>query len=254
MELREQNEVFIEKDNDFVFSHTKIILQSSDGEYYYAKAYSRSRSIGTEIDGLEIHKIPAEDIWPVAEPKFTRAPNPLPGNAYVKRPKLVHYGENPSEPLDYSRLILDEVEVCETLRKHPHPNIAQYLGCVVEDNRVKGLGFVKYDITLSQMLKNGIPFKRSHCLNGIKAGMEHLHRLGLIHNDLNPSNIMMSGDVPVIIDFDSCKREGNKLGSKAGTDGWALDGTNYARRENDLYGFTKIRDALMVEGQTVNFS
>lgn len=28
---------------------------------------------------------------------------------------------------------------------------------------------------------------------------------------------MMDGDDPVVIDFDSCKREGEELGSKAGT-------------------------------------
>jgi serine/threonine protein kinase len=72
-----------------------------------------------------------------------------------------------------------------------------------------------------------------------------MHKLGLVHNDLNPSNIMMDGDNPVIIDFDSCKREGDELGSKAGTDGWTLDGQDHAMRENDLYSLSKIRAALM---------
>ena len=74
------------------------------------------------------------------------------------------------------------------------------------------------------MLKDGTPFDRGHCSRGIEAGVRHMHKLGLVHNDLNPSNIMMDGDNPVIIDCDSCKREGDELGSKAGTDGWTLDG------------------------------
>ncbi len=183
-------------DDDFVFSHTKIIVRRSDGELLYTKPCSRSRSIDTEINGLEIHHIPAKDIWPVANPKLTRAPNPLPGNVYLKRPKLIQYGEDNSGPLDYGKLILDEVDVCETLRKIPHPNIAQYLGCVVEDNRVKGLGFVKGDIIVSQMLRQRLLFKRSHCLDGFTAGMEHLHRLGLVHNDLNPIKHHDDGEYP----------------------------------------------------------
>jgi serine/threonine protein kinase len=71
-----------------------------------------------------------------------------------------------------------------------------------------------------------------------------MHDLGLVHNDLNPSNIIMDGDNPVIIDFDSCKREGDKLGSKAGTCGWTVDGEDYSKRDNDLYSLSKIQSAL----------
>lgn len=74
-----------------------------------------------------------------------------------------------------------------------------------------------------------------------------MHALGLIHNDLNPSNIMMNGDSPVIIDFDSCKREGEKLGLKLGTFGWAMEGVDYATPQNDYFGLSKIREALVEE-------
>ena len=72
-----------------------------------------------------------------------------------------------------------------------------------------------------------------------------MHALGLIHNDLNPSNIMMNGDSPVTIDFDSCKREGEKLGLKLGTFGWAMEGVVYATPQNDYFGLSKIRGILM---------
>lgn len=71
-----------------------------------------------------------------------------------------------------------------------------------------------------------------------------MHQLGLIHNDLNPTNIMMDGDTPVVIDFDSCKREGDRLGSKVGTPGWALEDEKYARWANDLHSLEKMREAL----------
>jgi len=44
-----------------------------------------------------------------------------------------------------------------------------------------------------------------HYLEGIASGVGHMHSLGLIHNDIDPSNIMITeDDSPVVIDFDSC--------------------------------------------------
>lgn len=85
--------------------------------------------------------------------------------------------------------------------------------------RVRGLLFPRYATTLAQILADSTPFDRARCLRGIETGICHTHDLGLLHNDINPSNIMIDRDEPVIIDFDSCKRAGDTLGSKAGTDG-----------------------------------
>ena len=242
MEICEKGEIFVEKDDDLIFDHTMIILRGADDEYFYAKTNQRIfRSPIIDVNGLDATRIPADQIWPLADPQFTRAPDPL-SSTYVKRPSLLYYG---LDDLNYGSHVLTEVEACEVLKRHPHPNIAPYLGCIVKEGRIRGLVFAKYSVTLSQMLEGGTPFDRGHCLRGIEAGIRHMHNLGLVHNDLNPSNIMMDGDNPVIIDFDSCKREGDKLGSKAGTDGWTLDGQDYARRDNDLYSLSKIRAALM---------
>jgi len=182
-------------------------------------------------------------------PQFTRAPDPLPENTYLKQPSLLEYNVSTRTAENYFCLVLTEVEACQVLRKQPHPNIAEYLGCIPEHGRIKGLCFVKYPMTLSQRLKDGAPFNKSLCLEGIESGIRHMHELGLIHNDINPSNIMMDGENSVIIDFDSCKEEGAKLGLKGGTFGWDIDGAEYARRENGFYGLSKIQDLLKEGGQ-----
>ncbi|PKK45265.1 hypothetical protein CI102_9923 [Trichoderma harzianum] len=244
MEICETGEAFIEKDDDLVFDHTKIILKGADDEFFYAKTNSRQHQIPhIDVNSLDISRIPADHIWPLADPTFTRAADPLPSTSYLKRPSLLYY-EDTHDASEYSRQILTEIEACEILRRNPHPNIAQYLGCVVKEGQVRGLVFTRYSVTLSQLLRDGIDFNKSHCLSGIKAGVRHLHELGLVHNDLNPSNIMMDGDDAVIIDFDSCKREGEELGLKGGTLEWALDNQVYAGRENDIYSLSKIEDAL----------
>ncbi|PFH61521.1 hypothetical protein XA68_17098 [Ophiocordyceps unilateralis] len=244
MDVYVKNDVFVAKDDDYVFDHTKIILRGPNDEYFYAIIYKRIPSSSKiDVSELDTTRIPTDHLWPLAIPQFTRAPDPLPSTSFLKQPRLVDH-EKSSGNLVFASLILAEVEACEVLRTHPHPNIVQYLGCVVKDGRITGLGFAKHSLTLEQLLEDGKPFDTARCLLGIEAGVRHMHNLGLIHNDLNPSNIMMDGHHPVIIDFDSCKREGDKLGVKAGTYGWSLLDQDYSRRENDLYSLSKIREAL----------
>lgn len=244
MEIWEKGEAFAEKDDDLVFDHSIIILRQGD-DFFYSKTDQRILTSSTiDINTLQTTKIPTESLRPPISPQFTQAPDPLPQNTYLKQPSLLDYADSPSAAPDYSSQVLTEVEACEILRKHPHPNIAQYLGCVPENGKIKGLCFVKYPTTLSQRLKDGAPFDKTRCLQGIESGIRHMHELGLIHNDINPLNIMMDGDNPIIIDFDSCKAEGAKLGVKGGTFEWEIDGAEYARRENDFYGLSKLQGLL----------
>jgi serine/threonine protein kinase len=246
MEICEKAEAFVDQDDDIVFDHTRLILRR-DNEYFYARTDWRILDLhpsAADISQLELNKIPMENVWPPMDPRFTPAPDPLPPNCYVKQPSLLYYSDTPAS-LEPARQVLAEVEACEVLQQHPHPNIAQYFGCVTMDGKITGLCFHKYPITLSQKLKEATPFDKAFCLEGIESGVRHMHSLGLIHNDLNPRNIMMDGERPVIIDFDSCKREGDELGLKAGTSGWELEGIIYAKPENDYFGLSKIREIMM---------
>jgi serine/threonine protein kinase len=112
----------------------------------------------------------------------------------------MYYGDTQASTY-LSSLLLHEAKVCKILRASPHPNIVRYLGCVVENDRVTGLCFVKYDMILSEG-----PSKLD-LLQQIQKGIRHLHSLGLIHCDIKPANILMKGEIPSIGDFDSCQRE-----------------------------------------------
>lgn len=51
-------------------------------------------------------------------------------------------------------------------------------------------------------------------MQGVQDGVAHLRSLGLVHGDLNPANFMVEGEdgVAVMVDFDSCRREGEVMG------------------------------------------
>lgn len=131
--------------------------------------------------------------------------------------------------------------------KSPHPNVAQYHGCLVENGRITGLCFTKYTSDLTKMLarKDITEAERLTLLVGVENGVRHLHRLGLAHNDINPSNIMMEGNKPVIIDFDSGRPIGEKLGSKAGTFDWELEDAETSETKNDMFSLNKVEELIL---------
>ncbi len=58
-------------------------------------------------------------------------------------------------------------------------------------------------------------------MQGLKAGVNHLHALGLAHNDINPLNVMFSDSgEPVLLDFDTCQPLGTELSKGGGVGEW----------------------------------
>jgi hypothetical protein len=101
-----------------------------------------------------------------------------------------------------SEWVLKEAEVCEILKLHLYPSIAQYLGCRVRDGRITGICFAKYSDTPMQRVNPKSRMKRafiydgralknpSDCLRAVERGIRHLYSPGLVYNDINSSNIM----------------------------------------------------------------
>jgi serine/threonine protein kinase len=125
--------------------------------------------------------------------------------------------------------------------ENPHKNIARYLGCVVKAGRITGLCFEKYAETLDDRLQDGRFVDTDSYLRHIKAGIDHLHTLDIVHNDIHLDNVMFAdtdGDVPVIIDFDSCAIRGLPLPPKRGQ---LPKGARTAEFENDDYGLEMLQ-------------
>jgi serine/threonine protein kinase len=81
-------------------------------------------------------------------------------------------------------------------------------------------------------------------LEGILAAIKHLHSLGLVHNDINPANIMLDEDgTLILIDFDSCRYIGESLRNTETktTHHWHDPSVDIALEKNDLDAFKDLQ-------------
>ncbi|OKO93427.1 hypothetical protein PENSUB_12490 [Penicillium subrubescens] len=122
---------------------------------------------------------------------------------YVKTPSLLAYANGNPE-----KQISREVETCEILRKNPHLNTAIYYG-----------------------------YMETH------AAIKHLHSLGIVHNDINPANILLDEDGTLILnDFDRCRYIEESLHNTATkrTHHWHDSSVDISLAKNDLDAFKEL--------------
>ncbi|KAJ5159178.1 uncharacterized protein N7500_008829 [Penicillium coprophilum] len=256
LEILEMNEVFEDINGSFGFAGTLLVYRMN-GQLYHGmlKARSYPSTMVNPADLTNIIQIPFSAYSPLYAMELTRAHDPLPKDTHVKRPQLNSYDQisQSPHPNAIAESMLAEAKVCELFLQHPHPNIAKYHGCQVAGDRITGLCFTKYSHTLMKEVNPGALMKRrsrstretikdySAGLAGVESGLRHLHSLGLVHNDINPSNIMLDGDGLVIIDFGSCRPIGESMEGSGGTYEWYDEKTQLSLPENDLNALEEIR-------------
>lgn len=205
-----------------------------------------------EVDDVEVMEclqpIPIENIQPLFPDDFTRAPPLDKANHYLKVASLDPDALLPGNTF-IAEHVLREARTYEILRNCPHINIPTYYGCVISNSRISGLLLKRYARTLDERVEQACnDFNHANCIAGVKAGIQHLHSLGLAHNDIHPTNICFDeDDNAAIIDFDSCHAIGKQFGrlDKAGIyRSKNLDGLHISSIENDLEGLKEISNYL----------
>lgn len=256
MEIVQSNEAFETINGKFQFAYVGYFVRQN-GILYYGKWKHRFSTPSTLEDLESVEQVQTEDRGPEMRPEWS-VYSGSPAEVHVKTPSLFAYLKG----VDLEGKIRREVEGCEILKKNPHSNVAVYYGCQVTRGRVSGLVFKKYTSTLGEKVNPGHLNKRMFrssarelvedstraTLDGILEGIRHLHSLGLVHNDINPANIMFDGDGTLVLnDFDSCRRIGESLlGTGAGrTHEWHDEDVEVALVKNDLDAFQELKTWLV---------
>lgn len=199
---------------------------------------------------------------PMGMPTTDEFPLSKESNTYIKMPNTTAFNAY-ANPITISNNILREAKILELLTHYPHPNIVDFRGAVIKHGRIVGLALDKYPRGLAQYMSSGAygagvsrnqqslsslsTTDKQGIIDGIAAGLSHLHSLGLAHNDVNPANVMFTEEgTPVIVDLGSCRPTGETLHER-GTVGWNEGFSRTSDVQNDLIGLKAIAKWLDVK-------
>lgn len=163
------------------------IFYQNEGQFYRGLSKKRYAS-KDDVDPSDLYQtdlIPTDNFYPEYDQSFTRTHGNGNGNWYLKRSQLSKY--NPDCPDELKNQVLHEVQICEFLTKHPHPNIAQYHGCDVHDGFITGIYFSKYSLTLMERVNPNKLSKRLFALERRSGGLsvQEQHWLDQVERGFN---------------------------------------------------------------------
>ncbi|TPX18686.1 uncharacterized protein E0L32_002543 [Thyridium curvatum] len=222
-------------------------LVTAEEVVYFGESTKNKKDMTLEEYSSALKLVPDSEIYPETpkDVQLTLAPESLAEDtAYFKRPGLTSY-ETLRDTGYVPKAVLDETLIMEQISKSPHANIVGYYGCRVRRCRITAIVLERLDQTLEQRAStSGVQdLDHDRLLAELESAVDHLHSLGLAHNDIKPENIMIRNGVPVLIDFGSCQPFGKPLQS-LGTDGWCEEVFFTSERKHDLYSLAKLRDWL----------
>lgn len=133
-------------------------------------------------------------------------------------------------------IAIDDIDIYKTLFTINNPNIVKFIGTATIDNQLCVIEEYIKGVTLERYIENN-SLSDDNIVNIVLQvcnGLEQIHNNGIVHRDINPSNIMITPDNrAVIIDFGISRVE--KKGKSADTQ--ILGTQGYAAPEQ--YGFSQ---------------
>jgi serine/threonine protein kinase len=204
-------------DGQFKFRQSTFLFITKDYKAYFGRSLNE-RLTPAIING-SLKRV-ADDVYPEAPSHITRLTESESSYYYLKRPSMAFYDSLGSKQL--AKVLLEEAEVLEQIMRKPHPNIVRYHGCQIYQNRIIALALDRHPWTLQSFDCDLDQDQKKSGFDGISSAVRHLHSLGLAHNDITTSNIVISENkMWILIDFGSCKPFGDKL-VMAGNSEWTI--------------------------------
>lgn len=143
---------------------------------------------------------------------------------------------------------------CRQLSEIPNPNVARILYIRKQADSIQIMYEYISGTSLAEHLKENGPFSETEAVRIIEnvcCGLSAFHRIGLVHRDINPNNIILSSDgVAKIIDFGimrSFRTEKNADTAILGTPGYAAPeqfGFSQSDARTDIYALGVLLNVL----------
>ncbi|KAL2177742.1 uncharacterized protein P884DRAFT_18555 [Thermothelomyces heterothallicus CBS 202.75] len=246
IDVLEMNEAFEEVDGSFEFTGTLLVYKAG-GDLHHAVSKARYSS-PSEVKVEHLNNdvlIPVSAYSPLFPPGFTRCTRaPATKLSHQKASADILRSNSPRVPAESDRRVRSlrscSLRVSEAASAPQHCHIPRLPGFRWENNWSLLCGIPAYPNARSQPARS-YEKDYSSLLAGIESGIKHLHALGLVHNDINPSNIMLDGDEAVIIAFGSCRPAGESLEGVGRTYEWYDEQVETALPQNDLDALEEIR-------------
>ncbi|ORY06753.1 hypothetical protein BCR34DRAFT_571084 [Clohesyomyces aquaticus] len=177
---------------------------------------------------------------------LTRMARPITSDVFVKRTDLLRYA---SWGVKESRELLPrEARVGELLLESPHPNLVRYYRALIQtggelglygkmvklgDEKLTfltGLCFKRYEASLYDAIEvRGEKPDGARTLEALQAGMEYLHRLGIVHCDIHLFDIFVEKDGNYLKNFDISFPTGQRMDAqKSARRDWCRSGSRSA--------------------------
>ncbi|KAK3339781.1 kinase-like domain-containing protein [Lasiosphaeria hispida] len=229
-------------------------VSEEDALYCGSIGGDRSKHTVEQINAA-LRKVPSEHVffplpipWHIARTPVTVADTwevePR-GGFFLKRPFFPPAADYDPEEEGWSMMAVwftSEVRMLETLSRHPqHPNIVKYHGCRVRKGRVTGIMLGRCDgDNLWEHLQSGKTVNKEPFLTALASAVDHLHNVvGIVHNDIQPLNIMVSPDgTPTLVDLGAAEVAGADILSDR------PHGYPTSRKSRDLAALNKLRTWL----------
>ncbi|KAI9826767.1 MAG: hypothetical protein M1826_006562 [Phylliscum demangeonii] len=193
-QLLEQAQEWLEDADGHLQFHHMTVVYRVGSQLFRAIVKSRLPAELIKDTLAELHGTPfsLNDVLPIYPSHLKRALDASAMGWFVKQPRLLDIAAD-GGTRHVKELLLHEASIYEILESSPHPNVGRYHGCLVRDGRITGLCLTKYEVTLhDEIARTKQPFDPVPILEGIQSGLKHLHDLSLVHNDINPHNVMFA--------------------------------------------------------------
>ncbi|POR37654.1 Uncharacterized protein TPAR_02142 [Tolypocladium paradoxum] len=227
--------------------YVTFYLVTPDEEVYFGQSSKNKRDLTLAEYSSALEYISDDEIYPAVPSNvaLTIAPDNLDSALlFIKRPGLNCY-ETMKGSSYVPKALLDETLIMEQVSQRQHPNIIRYHGCRVRRSRITAIVLEHLDLTLTQYASTPAfqQLDKAKFIEALESAVDYVHSLGLAHNDINPDNIMVKGDMPVLIDFGSCQPYGKRLQS-LGTRGWYEELFFTSEKKHDQYSLGRLREWL----------